>query len=403
MTAVDSIATNATADAVGSENKNQEQVAGLDPFHIERYFNKYEFCTKYLLSSSDCEAISQKDLVELASPRTRELWDNLSLGYTYAEGLPELRVAVAERYGKNINKDNVTILTPCEGITLSIQALELGVYDEVIVPGLGYQILSEIAKTTKCTLKSWNPIIDEKGNWKFHVDDLKKLVNKGKTRLIIANFPHNPTGALLSHDEWQDVITLCKDLDCWLFSDEMYRGLELAREIRLESACDVYSKAIMLSGVSKVVSAPGLRIGWIISQNKEFVRKLRHLRDYSTICSAAPSEVLALIAVENWDYLESKNMELIKAGKAAAAEFFNKRKNKFLYHDSPAGSTSFVKLLGDENESQFCEKMNLDHGILLVPGSCFGSKKGNFFRIGLGRKNIPEIFKVFSNIIVEDK
>ena len=108
---------------------------------------------------------------------------------------------------------------------------------------------------------------------------------------MIVNFPHNPTGAHLSKSDWHQLYTCCRKHDAYLFSDEMYRLLEHNASDLLPSAADSYERGISLSGMSKALSMPGLRIGWVATQDQELLQKVLQLKDYTTICSSAPSEV----------------------------------------------------------------------------------------------------------------
>lgn len=108
---------------------------------------------------------------------------------------------------------------------------------------------------------------------------------------VIVNFPHNPTGALLSQAQWQEVCACCDTQGAHLFSDEMYRGLEHDASAQLPAAVDSYQRGISLCGMSKAFSMPGLRIGWVAMHEKELLQRIVQLKDYTTICSSAPSEV----------------------------------------------------------------------------------------------------------------
>lgn len=108
---------------------------------------------------------------------------------------------------------------------------------------------------------------------------------------MIVNFPHNPTGALLSHTDWQHLCGCCKAHGAYLFSDEMYRGLEHDAAAKLPAAADSYELGISLCGMSKAFSMPGLRIGWVATQDADLLQQILQLKDYTTICSSAPSEV----------------------------------------------------------------------------------------------------------------
>ena len=177
----------------------------------------------------------------------------------------------------------------------------------------------------------WNPVVVD-GVWRFRIEDLRALVAGHETlRLIVTNFPHNPTGACLSSSEWDELVQICRDKDSFLFSDEMYLGLghgmpstdptqddggpggvkaspALRREI---SATQRYEKAVSLSGMSKVYNMPGIRIGWLTTRDKELFNVLTDQHDYATICASAPSEILALIGLRAGPTLRQRNIDTI--------------------------------------------------------------------------------------------
>ena len=137
-----------------------------------------------------------------------------------------------------------------------------------------YQSLIEIAESKRCNVLKWEPRIDpETLSIQFNVDDLRSLVNNHTSSTLIVNFPHNPTGCLPSKAEWDEIIELCSQRGITVFSDEMYRGLELGdkSELRLDSAVDRSENAITLAGLSKAYGLPGLRIGWIATRNAKYV------------------------------------------------------------------------------------------------------------------------------------
>src|ERR1700721_2907800 len=117
----------------------------IKPFELERYFAKYEFSVKYLLSGSDCDGMPMEELLDLAEPDLKDLWSNLALGYTESQGLPLLRSEAASLYEK-VAADNILIAAPEECIYLTMNAiLEQG--DNVICTFPGYQSLYAIAES----------------------------------------------------------------------------------------------------------------------------------------------------------------------------------------------------------------------------------------------------------------
>ncbi len=95
----------------------------------------------------------------------------------------------------------------------------------------------------------------------------------------------------MQRSEWQRLCACCQRHGAYLFSDEMYRGLEHDMGAKLPAAADSYEKGISLCGVSKALSMPGLRIGWVAMQDTALLQRIMQLRDYTTICCSAPSEV----------------------------------------------------------------------------------------------------------------
>ena len=277
----------------------------IRPFILERYFAEFEFTSKYLLSSSDCEPLSMNELLNMADNEALGLWENLKLAYTESLGLPELRVEISNMY-EGVDADQVIVLCPEEGIYITMQTL-LKAGDEVVTTFPGYQSLYELANSKGCQTKRWEP--DD--NNVFSVSQLEKLLSDN-TRMLVINFPHNPTGAHLSREEFLRIIELVKDRNMLLFSDEMYRFLEYDDKDRIPSACEKYENSITLCGMSKSFSLPGLRLGWLIVKDPLMMEKLQSYKDYTTICQAGPSEILALIALRNWEKIVERNKRKIK-------------------------------------------------------------------------------------------
>jgi aspartate/methionine/tyrosine aminotransferase len=234
---------------------------GLTPFKLERYFARFEFSAPYLLCCSDPESLKMKELVEMADAESRELWDNLSLSYTESAGHPLLLQEIAKQY-PSLTQENIIALAPEEGIYLAMRAM-LKPGDHVVVSCPGYQSLTEVAESMGCKVTRWEPTELETDDCKlqFDLDQLENLI-KGlpSVALVVVNFPHNPTGCMLTAQEWERVMSLCKSCNnnegCYLFSDEMYRLLEFDPSIRLPPACELYDKAVCLSGMSKVSTCP---------------------------------------------------------------------------------------------------------------------------------------------------
>jgi aspartate/methionine/tyrosine aminotransferase len=357
----------------------------LHPFKLERYFAKYEFKVRFLLSSSDCESLSMTELVQMATPESLELWQELKLGYTESLGHPLLRAEVAKLYD-HIAPDNVIIAAPEEAIFIAMQTL-LEANDHVIAVSPAYQSLYEVARSIGSIVTPWKLELSTNG-WHLDLNQLERNLTD-RTRMLILNFPHNPTGHTLSRREFDSVVELARKHGLYIFSDEMYRLLEGDPAIRVPSVCDVYEKGISLSGLSKSFALPGLRIGWMATQDNTLVGGWLTFKDYTTICNSAPSEILGIIALQNKGQILQRNLDIIRENIVIADRFFTQHGNRFSWICPKAGSVAFPQWLGDITVEQFCQDMLDQQGVMIVPGSMFDFF-GNHFRIGLGRKNFGE-------------
>jgi aspartate/methionine/tyrosine aminotransferase len=360
----------------------------IQSFELERYFARHEFSARYLLSSSDCESLSLLEIVELADKETIELWVDLKFGYTESLGHPLLRQTVAELY-EGIEPDDVLIVIPEEGIFLFMHAL-LEPGDHVISTFPGYQSLYEVARSIGCDVSYWQP--EEERGWHFDVDRFRELV-RPETKLAVINFPHNPTGFVPPVDEYKDLVRLVEERGIYLLSDEMYRFLEIAPDTTLPAGCELYEKAFSLSGLSKSFGLPGLRIGWIVSRDRGIQANMSRLKDYTTICASAPSEILAIIALRNRQFIVDSQMRRIRRNIEILDSFFEEYGDCFEWNRPLGGSIGFPRLRASEGATDFCETLVRRTGVMLVPSSIF-HYGDNHVRIGFGRENLPEVINI---------
>jgi len=221
--------------------------------------------------------------------------------------------------------------------------------------------------------------------WAVDMDELRSAFQHN-TRAVVVNTPHNPTGYHLTHTEQTEVMNLVEKHGAVLFSDEVYRESEFDPAERLPAACDLSDQAVSLGVMSKTYGMAGLRIGWIATQNAEILEKMAGLKDYTTICNSAPSELLAEIALKHRQSIAARNLGIIQQNLGVLEEFFNRQKQRFVWLPPRAGSVAFPRLVEGEIED-FCHRLVTQAGVLLLPGTLFGVE-GNYFRLGFGRANL---------------
>ena len=371
----------------------------IEPFLTEQFFAEYEFSAQHLLASSDCETMSIGELIQLSDSTLDEL-GGLTLGYTESQGDPHLRSLISNMYS-NVSSDDVVVLTsPVEGIYLAMQTL-LESEDEVIALRPAYDALNNVARHLCHEVLPWN-LFPGRNCWELDFDELESLISP-QTRIIVVNFPHNPTGYVPSKSDFDRLIGLARKYDLWLFCDEIYRGLEFGPTI--PSAADLYEKAIVLSGLSKTYGLPGLRAGWVIIRNAKLRDELINWKHYTTICPAAPTEFLARKALLVKDKLAARSKAIIQQNLNLCEAFFNRFQEQFTWRRPQAGSVAFVELnlsqIGFDSATSYCHDLAQNHGMVLLPGKCLGFDD-NFVRFGLGRSNFEVALKSFAEVISDN-
>jgi aspartate/methionine/tyrosine aminotransferase len=355
----------------------------LSPFKLERFFAKYEFSTRYLLCSSDCESMSVAELLAMEPGAAEEL-QQIWLGYTESQGSPGLRAEICRLY-RTIQPEQILVHTGAEEAIFLFMLAAFQPGDHVIVHAPAYQSLAEVARSTGCEVSSWRA--REENGWALDFDELRQL-RRDNTKGVIINTPHNPTGHLMSRADYDSLHAFAQENDLLLFSDEVYRESEYDPGARLPAGCDYGEHAISLGVTSKTYGLAGLRIGWIATTNKALYEKMASLKDYTTICNSAPSEFLAEVALRHRHALTERNLGIIKDNLVIMDDFFVRYDSLFDWVRPQAGPMGFPRYLGGDVE-RFCDELVTWAGVLLLPGSVY-EDPGNHFRVGLGRKNLPE-------------
>jgi aspartate/methionine/tyrosine aminotransferase len=346
----------------------------IRPFAIERFYDRWEFRTELMLSSSDCESLSVQDLLALEPDAGGRLRD-LDLGYTEVAGSQELRAAVATRYERTGPEDVLTLAAAEEGIFTTYHAL-LAAGDHVVVEAPSYGSAIEVARSTGAEVSLWRRRHEEA--WAYDLQALERLL-RTNTKLIYVNSPHNPTGSQMPKAAFGRLV---------LFSDEVYRGLEHDAAARLPAACDLYEHAISLNTVSKAYGLPGLRIGWLASRDAALLERVRELKLYTTICSSAPSELLVALALRHGERLVERSRQLVLSNLPLLEAFLERRRDLLAWVPPSAGPIGFPRVAGSFDVQAWCEETAIKAGVLLLPGAVY--EEPRHIRLGFGRANLGQ-------------
>ena len=357
----------------------------IPDFKLERYFARWEFVAPYLLSSSYVDGYQMHDLLALADEETRTLWHDLSLGYTESAGHPLLRKEISTLY-THVDPEEVLTFAGGEEAIFVLMNVLLQAGDHAIVTWPGYQSLYAVAQSTGADV-TLLPLREEQ-QWKLDMSELRRLL-RPETRVIVINFPHNPTGAQLDLETYRELLALAQERQIYLFSDESYRGLEYQDEQRLPAAVDVNQYGISLGVLSKTYALAGLRIGWLAMHDRALLQRVAAFKDYVSICNSAPSEILGLIALRAREQVVARSLGIIQKNLALLDQFFASQSDIFHWQRPQAGSIAFPHLLLPQPIEEFAQHLVQQEGVMILPGTVY-DHPGNHFRIGFGRHNMPE-------------
>ncbi|MEX1171188.1 MAG: aminotransferase class I/II-fold pyridoxal phosphate-dependent enzyme, partial [Chloroflexota bacterium] len=209
-------------------------------------------------------------------------------------------------------------------------------------------------------------------------------------RMIIVNAPHNPTGMLPDHATFAGLVAIAEDAGAHLVVDEVYRELEFDPSDRLPAGADAMARGVSIGVMSKSFAMAGLRIGWMATRDRDLLARCSAFKDYTTICSAAPSEILALIGLRASDVILARSRSIVDANLVHLDRFFETWSDRFSWIRPRAGSVGFAALTAPgQSIDDFAAGLVETEGVLLLPGSQLGVA-GDHFRIGFGRTDLPQ-------------
>ena len=367
----------------------------LPDFRLEVHFARWEFEARYNLTASDAETMTVRELLDLGGDEARAAFDELALRYVPTWGTERLRGAIAATY-EACGPDDVLVFSGAEEAMFWALQLLAGPGDHAVVTVPNYQSLETMPGAAGMDMTG--VLLDERDGWRLHLDQVEAAL-RPNTRLVAVNFPNNPTGAVPDAGTFAGLVELCDERGIRLFSDEVYRGLELDPARTLPQAADLSPTALSLNVMSKSYGLPGLRIGWLACRDHEVLERLERHKHYTTICNAGPSELLAAIALEAGERIQARNREIVAENLPQFDAFFARHPELFEWAPPQGGCVTFPRYLGAEGVEELCRLLVERAGVLLLPASLYRSGLGTVpedrFRIGVGRRNPGPALEAF--------
>jgi aspartate/methionine/tyrosine aminotransferase len=343
----------------------------LKPFLLDMWLDKYEHNIEFNLGGSEGPGWRVNEILNLASDEERERFLNHKVAYSRPAGAEGLRAAIAEMQG--VGAETVQVVTGASEALLVLFWLAAEPEANVILPRPGYPPFSALPESLGIEIRYYN--IRKETGFTIDVDDIKRLAD-ARTKLVLVNSPHTPTGFTISDSELDNLHEFTSARGIQLVSDEVYHpiyhGQPTQSAARLPHATVIhdFSKALPLSGV---------RCGWMIEHDQRHREQYWNARTIFSISNNTAGEILAEIAMRNRHIVLGKTQEVASTNLHRLDEFMAEHSETLGWIRPQGGTTAFPWLLSGEDARRVCQAV-AERGVLLVPGDCY--EMPSHFRLG---------------------
>lgn len=347
----------------------------IEVFELERIQSLYENVVEYNLTESGLHPFTLKEL--LSEEEINSLLD-VRLGYGQTNGAPDLRDAISKLY-IGAGRDNILVTNgSAEANFINIWSnLESG--DELVLMLPNYMQIWGLARSMGVNVKPFH--LKEELNWAPDMDELRSLITSDTKMISLCN-PNNPTGATLSPDNMEEIVSLAKKADAWIYCDEIYRGAELEGD-EIPSFYGMYDKVIVDGGLSKAYGLPGLRMGWMTGP-EDMIEKAWSYNDYLTISTGILSQAITskILQPEMRGRILKRNRGMLKENIKAVMEWVETHRDNFSMIPPKAGGMAFIRYNMDINSRELADRLRTEKSVFIMDGDCFGMD--HYFRLGFG-------------------
>ena len=345
----------------------------LQPFLLEEWLAKYRDSVPYHLGMSTGPKWTLAELRALMTDSERAAFDGAALTYCPTEGREPLRAALASMYG--VEPQEVLVFNGGAEALLALFYLAAEPGTNVVVPTPSFAPFMEIPISLGVEARRYELRVEN--GFALDVDEIKRLTD-ARTKLILVNTPHNPSGAVADEDAIRELDGLAQRRGIPLVVDEVYHPIYHGTSAR---SAGEYSRATVLGDFSKAFSLPGVRIGWLLERDPKRRHELANAHSYFTTSTSLLGELLAEVAVRHretiWDRARA-----VSAENLAALTEWRAENEEWIEWLRPRGSmTAFPRVRGAADARPFCVAA-AERGVLLALGEAFGAPA--HFRIGFG-------------------
>jgi len=365
----------------------------LPPFRPEIRLARYEKLP-HLFYASSAQPMSLRELEALQDDEVTELLANLELGYAPTGGHPMLLAEIAKHYGAPITDRSILTFPGAQTAIFNALVTLLGPEDHALVIGPCYPSLENVPAAI-CETDQVQLCYERQ--WRIDLDEIRDAL-RPNTKVIILNSPNAPTGSLISATDQDQLVEMARERGAWIFSDEVYRLLELDEADRLRPIATLYEKGLSLGVMSKPFGLGGLLIGWVACQDRAFLDEMAQLKNYMAVCNAAVSELQAVAALRSKKTIVERRRQICQENMVLLDEFFEVYGDLFEWVRPKSGCVGFPLLKSKHSVEDFAQQLVDGPGVLVMPASVFDFP-GNFFRIGFGRTTMPRSLERFREFV----
>jgi aspartate/methionine/tyrosine aminotransferase len=348
----------------------------IQPFAVEQWMNEFETQCRHNLGETCVASLTVAELVDLAGERDTLMDQILPLRMTYGEikGSERLRTAISKLFVTR-GPEDILITHGAIGANALVYQGLVSSGDEVIsfVPTYQqhYSIPESLgAKVHRLQLRAENGYLPD-------LAELRRLVTNS-TRIIAFTNPNNPTGSLMDRSCLEEIIALADSAGAYVLSDEVYRGTTQEQDSLTPSVADLYPRGISIGSMSKAFSLAGVRLGWICGPEEVLTAAEIH-RDYNTISVGMIDDLLASIALENFDKILERSRRIVRTNLMTLDRWVASEPS-ISYVKPKAGTVTLLKYDADIPSHELCVRLVREAGVLFTPGSAF--EREGHVRIG---------------------
>jgi len=327
------------------------------------------------LGSSTGPRWTARELLELPGDRGRAAQEmmNVVLHYAPTAGAPGLREAIAEMQG--VPAEQVCVFAGGAEALFHIFATAAEPGANVIIPFPCFPAHDAIPEALGFEIRRYQ--LRRENSYSVDPSEVRRLVDE-RTKILLVNSPHNPTGATLSNEEIAALHNFAAAQGIQFVSDEVYHPIYHGRAS--DSAARLPA-ATVVGDFSKAFSMGGLRLGWVVERDRARRQHYLNARAYITASNTPVGEFLGEIAIRHRRQVLGRTSEVTRANLELLEGVVAQSAGALDWVRPAGGMTAWVRLTSDDDARRFCQEA-LQHGLLLAPGDCWGFP--DHFRAGFG-------------------